>query len=60
MSNDEELKGRAKEATGKLTGDDDLEREGQADQVKAKIKDAVDSVKDAARKAKDSATEDDR
>ncbi len=47
----EELKGRAKEAAGSLADDDELKREGKADQasasVKDKLSDAVDSVKDA-------------
>jgi uncharacterized protein YjbJ (UPF0337 family) len=46
----EELKGRAKEAAGSLTDDDDLRREGKVDQTSAKVKgkaeDAVDAVKD--------------
>jgi uncharacterized protein YjbJ (UPF0337 family) len=46
----EDAKGRAKEAAGSLTDDDDLKREGKADQasssVKDKVEDAVDSVKD--------------
>jgi uncharacterized protein YjbJ (UPF0337 family) len=50
----EELKGRGKEAVGDLTGDKDLQREGQADQASAKVKDkvskAVDGVKDAVTK----------
>ena len=47
----EELKGRAKEAGGALTGDKDLKREGKVDQGSAKVKDkvgdAADKVKDA-------------
>jgi uncharacterized protein YjbJ (UPF0337 family) len=47
----EDLKGRAKEAGGDLTNNDDMKREGKADQasasVKDKVGDAVDSVKDA-------------
>ncbi len=47
----EELKGRAKEAAGDLTGNEQLEREGKADQTSAKTKrqtdKAVDKVKDA-------------
>jgi uncharacterized protein YjbJ (UPF0337 family) len=31
----EKLKGTAKEATGKMTGDENLEREGEAQQKKA-------------------------
>lgn len=46
----EDLKGRAKEAAGALTDDDDLKREGKLDQasaaVKDKVGDAVDAVKD--------------
>jgi uncharacterized protein YjbJ (UPF0337 family) len=46
----EDLKGRAKEAAGSITDDDDLRREGKVDQASAKVKDkaedAVDAVKD--------------
>jgi len=46
----DEAKGRAKEAAGALTDDDDLKREGKVDQAGATIKrttnDAVDSVKE--------------
>ena len=46
----EELKGRAKEAAGAVTDDDDLKNEGKVDQASAKIKDTagdvVDKVKD--------------
>ena len=49
----EELKGRAKEAAGAATDDDDLKREGKMDQasasVKDKVGDAVDKVKETAR-----------
>lgn len=52
----EDLKGRAKEAAGDLTGDEDLQREGKTDQasasVKKKVGDAVDSVKDAVNRDK--------
>jgi uncharacterized protein YjbJ (UPF0337 family) len=48
--NIDEAKGRAKEATGDLTGDDKLKREGKVDRatssVKDKIGDAADKVKD--------------
>ncbi|HEX2026491.1 MAG TPA: CsbD family protein [Nitriliruptorales bacterium] len=47
----EELKGRAKEAAGSLSGDRELQREGRADQigadVKAKLDRFVERVKDA-------------
>jgi uncharacterized protein YjbJ (UPF0337 family) len=57
MANTDDLKGRAKEAVGDLTNDEDLQREGKADraagavkekadEVKDKIGDAVDAVKD--------------
>ncbi|HEX6254208.1 MAG TPA: CsbD family protein [Euzebyales bacterium] len=47
----EDVKGRAKEATGAITGDKKLKREGKVDQasasVKEKISDAADAAKDA-------------
>ena len=47
----DQAKGRAKEAAGDLTGDKDLEREGKTErvggEVKEKVGDAVDKVKDA-------------
>ncbi len=48
--NIDEGKGRLKEAAGSLTGDEDLKREGKADQAKASVKDRVDK---AAEKVKD-------
>ncbi|MDY6051042.1 MAG: CsbD family protein [Rothia sp. (in: high G+C Gram-positive bacteria)] len=39
------LAGKAKEAGGKLTGNDRLESEGKTDQAKAEAKDKVDEVK---------------
>ena len=46
----DDLKGRAKEAGGALTGDDSLKNEGKVDQatgtVKDKVGDASDKVKD--------------
>lgn len=45
MGNIDETKGRAKEAAGKLTDDEELEREGKADRAAGKLKDAVDKVK---------------
>jgi len=53
----QDLTGRAKEAAGAVTGDDDLKAEGRADQIEAefkkageKVKDAIDDVKDAFKK----------
>lgn len=40
--------GTAKEGAGKLTGNDELKREGQQDQAQAKLQDAGEKVKDAA------------
>ena len=43
----QDLKGRAKEAAGDLTGDRDLQRKGQTDQTKATVKGKVGNVVDA-------------
>lgn len=43
----EDLRGRAKEGVGKLTGNERLESEGRADQSKADLKQAGENVKDA-------------
>ena len=52
-----DIKGRAKEAAGSITGDDDLKNEGRGDQAEAsakkageKVKDAIGDVKDAFKK----------
>ena len=42
----DDLKGRAKEAAGDLTGNQDLQREGKADQAGASVKDKVNKVAD--------------
>jgi uncharacterized protein YjbJ (UPF0337 family) len=41
-----EAKGSVKEAAGKLTGDEKLKREGQADKVAGKVQNVVGGVKD--------------
>ena len=50
MGNLDEAKGRAKQAVGDLTDDDDMRREGKVDekagQVKDKVGDMADKVKD--------------
>jgi uncharacterized protein YjbJ (UPF0337 family) len=53
----QDLTGRAKEAAGAVTGDEELKEEGRADQIEAsvkkageKLKDALDDVKDAFKK----------
>jgi uncharacterized protein YjbJ (UPF0337 family) len=43
----EEMGGKAKEAVGSATGDDELRHQGQRDQSKANIKQAGEKVKDA-------------
>ena len=47
----ENLGGKAKEAAGDITGNDQLEAEGKGDQLKSKAKDAVENVKDKASEA---------
>ncbi|MBF4461526.1 MULTISPECIES: CsbD family protein [unclassified Rathayibacter] len=46
----ENLVGKAKEAVGKLTDNERLEAEGQADQTKAQAKKVGEDVKDVFRK----------
>jgi uncharacterized protein YjbJ (UPF0337 family) len=47
----DELKGAAKERLGEVSDDEQLEREGKADQVKGNVKQGVDKLKDAAHDA---------
>ncbi len=54
----QDVKGKVKETVGKATGDEDLEREGKGDQVKAAVKDVGEKVKDAASEIKDAVTGD--
>ena len=49
----EDLKGKAKEGTGKATGNQRLEGEGKDDQASASVKSAGDKAKDAAKDVKD-------
>jgi uncharacterized protein YjbJ (UPF0337 family) len=46
----DDLAGKAKEAVGKATGDDDTRAEGKLDQVKSSLKDAGEKVRDAFKK----------
>jgi uncharacterized protein YjbJ (UPF0337 family) len=46
----ESLGGKAKEAVGGATGDDELKNQGKGDQAKADLKDGVEKVKDAFKK----------
>jgi uncharacterized protein YjbJ (UPF0337 family) len=43
----DDVAGKAKEAVGKATGDDQTRGEGKLDQAKASLKDAGEKVKDA-------------
>ncbi len=51
----DDAKGRAKEAAGSATNDDDLKREGKADQAGAEVKEKADKAKDKAGDAVDKA-----
>jgi uncharacterized protein YjbJ (UPF0337 family) len=53
------MKGKVKEATGKVTDNERLENEGRADQVKGKAKETVDDAKDAVKGVTDSFRDDD-
>ncbi|MCB0857155.1 MAG: CsbD family protein [Solirubrobacterales bacterium] len=50
----DEAKGRAKEAAGALTGDDDLKNEGKTDRAASSVKEKVEGAKDKAEDAVDS------
>lgn len=43
----EKIKGAAKEAAGKLTGNESLEREGELDRTKGDLKQSGENIKDA-------------
>jgi uncharacterized protein YjbJ (UPF0337 family) len=49
----DDVKGRAKEAIGALSDDDELRREGRADQKGAAVKKTVDEIADRAKEAVD-------
>ena len=49
----DDLKGRAKEAAGDLTDNDDLKNEGKTDHASGKAKDMVDDLNDKAEGAID-------
>lgn len=49
----EKMGGKLKEGAGKVTGNEEFENEGRADQLKAAAKQAGDDVKDAAHRAGD-------
>ena len=51
--NTDDIKGRAKEAVGDLTDNDDLKNEGKADRAAGKVKDAIDKVEERAKDLED-------
>ncbi|MGH8989999.1 MAG: CsbD family protein [Acidimicrobiia bacterium] len=53
----DEMKGRAKEAIGDLTDDDDMKREGKADRIGADIKEKAEQAKDKVEDAVDQVKE---
>ncbi len=48
-----DMGGKVKEAAGKMTGDEKLKREGQADQVTGKVQNTVGGLKDKIREKLD-------
>ena len=52
-SNLDDAKGRAKEAVGDLTDDQDMKNEGKADRAGAKVKEAGEKAKDKVNDAVD-------
>jgi uncharacterized protein YjbJ (UPF0337 family) len=52
--NSDQAKGRVKQAAGDLTDNDDLKREGKADETAGKAKNKIDAAKDKASDAVDS------
>ncbi|MFF5637215.1 CsbD family protein [Streptomyces sp. NPDC012825] len=48
------FKGRVKEITGRITGDQRLETEGRTDRTRAKAREAVRDVRERARGVRDS------
>ncbi len=51
MSNNDDAKGRVKEAVGDLTDDKDLKREGKVDRAVGEAKDELDKLADKAKNA---------
>ena len=51
----DDMKGRAKEAIGDLTDDDDLKREGERDRAAGTVKDKLEDAKDWAEEKVDEA-----
>jgi uncharacterized protein YjbJ (UPF0337 family) len=53
----DDMKGRAKEAMGDLTEDDDLKREGKADQLGAEVKEKAETAKNKVEETVDNVKE---
>jgi uncharacterized protein YjbJ (UPF0337 family) len=53
----QEVAGRAKRSAGDLTGNDDLEAEGAADQAEAEVKQGIDAAADKAAEVKESVSQ---
>ena len=53
----DQAKGRAKQAAGDLTDNDDLKREGKGDELLGKAKEALNDVRDKAEDALDKVKE---
>lgn len=56
-SKKDDLKGRAKEAAGDLTDDEDLKREGKADRAAGSVKEKIERAKDKGEEFVDKAKE---
>lgn len=50
----DQIKGKAKEAAGKVTGSDRMKAEGKTDQAKGKAKEALSETEERARGVQDS------
>jgi uncharacterized protein YjbJ (UPF0337 family) len=50
-ANADDMKGRVKKATGEVTDNDEMKREGTVDKATGKVKDAADKVAEKARNA---------
>lgn len=48
MENKDQVKGKVKQAVGDLTGNEDLRKEGEADEKAGEVKEFVEGVKDKA------------
>lgn len=53
----QEVAGKAKEKLGDATGNEEMQREGQADQAEAGVKQTGEKVKDGVGDAKDAVTD---